>query len=148
MDGSGPLDPLPGTIALARPEATAPDRDAWAAVRRGVLGLCPRCGEGRLFGRYLKVVPACPRCGQDLSGHRADDGPAYLTILLVGHLVGFAMHFTWTTFRPEPLVFALGTSAGAVALSLWLLPRVKGAIIGFQWARHMHGFGAGEAATD
>jgi uncharacterized protein (DUF983 family) len=29
----------------------------------------------------------------------------------------------------------------AVALSLWLLPRIKGAIVGLQWAFYMHGFG-------
>jgi len=28
-----------------------------------------------------------------------------------------------------------------VLLSLWLLPRVKGALIGYQWALRMHGFG-------
>jgi hypothetical protein len=28
-------------------------------------------------------------------------------------------------------------------LSLWLLPRVKGALIGLQWAFRMHGFGSG-----
>jgi len=29
----------------------------------------------------------------------------------------------------------------ALALSLALLPRVKGALIGWQWALRMHGFG-------
>ena len=28
-----------------------------------------------------------------------------------------------------------------ILLSLWLLPRVKGALIGYQWALKMHGFG-------
>jgi uncharacterized protein (DUF983 family) len=73
--------------------------------------------------------------------HRADDGPAYLVILLVGHIVGFAMHFAWVTFRPEPLLFASVTTVLAVSLSLFLLPRIKGGIVGLQWARRMHGFG-------
>ena len=28
-----------------------------------------------------------------------------------------------------------------ILLSLWLLPRVKGTLIGYQWALRMHGFG-------
>lgn len=27
-----------------------------------------------------------------------------------------------------------------IVMSLWLLPRVKGALIGYQWALRMHGF--------
>jgi uncharacterized protein (DUF983 family) len=45
-------------------------------------------------------------------------------------------------------VFATLLTVVAVALSLFLLPRLKGAIVGFQWARRMHGFGRGEARTD
>ncbi|MCY4336244.1 MAG: DUF983 domain-containing protein [Litoreibacter sp.] len=29
---------------------------------------------------------------------------------------------------------------GTIILSLWLLSRVKGALIAFQWAKRMHGF--------
>ena len=38
-----------------------------------------------------------------------------------------------------PLVLAL-----VLALSLILLPQVTGAIIGLQWARRRHGFGAAD----
>jgi uncharacterized protein (DUF983 family) len=117
------------------------DRSLWPAVRRGFLRRCPHCGEGRLFDGYLKVNDSCPACGEVLKHHRADDGPAYLTILVVGHLLAFVMHFVWVQFRPEPLVFATLLTVFAVGLSLWLLPRFKGAIVGFQWSRRMHGFG-------
>lgn len=30
---------------------------------RGLARRCPRCGEGKLFSRWLKMVPGCPRCG-------------------------------------------------------------------------------------
>jgi len=30
---------------------------------------------------------------------------------------------------------------GCTALSLYLLPRLKGVIVGLQWAKRMHGFG-------
>ncbi|MFN5521571.1 MAG: hypothetical protein ACK5AT_04560, partial [Bradyrhizobium sp.] len=40
-------------------------RDVWTAMKRGLRGRCPRCGEGRLFRAFLKVADACDRCGQD-----------------------------------------------------------------------------------
>ncbi|MBP1805366.1 DUF983 domain-containing protein [Rubellimicrobium aerolatum] len=134
----------PATTATAdRIIAVPQDRPVWTAVRRGVLRRCPHCGEGRLFDGYLKVADCCASCGEVLRHHRADDGPAYLTILVVGHLIAFLMHFVWVTFRPEPLVFATILTVFAVGLSLWLLPRFKGAIVGYQWAHRMHGFDDG-----
>ena len=91
---------------------------------------------------YLKVREACPVCGEALHHHRADDGPAYLTILIVGHLMAPLMLFVFTRFRPDPLISASVFSVGCVALSLFLLPRLKGAIVALQWAKRMHGFGA------
>lgn len=121
------------------------ERQTWPALARGFARRCPSCGKGHLFDGYLKVVSACPSCGEDLTHQRADDGPAYLTILVVGHLVVVAMHVLWAHFRPEPLVLATLLTVLAVGLSLWLLPRFKGAIVGFQWARRMHGFGGPDA---
>ncbi|MFQ3349148.1 MAG: hypothetical protein ACI9O0_001376, partial [Paracoccaceae bacterium] len=64
----------------------------------------------------------------------------YLTVLIVGHVVAPLMLYVFVTYRPEPLHLALGLSAVAIALSLYLLPRLKGAIIALQWAKRMHGF--------
>lgn len=116
-------------------------RDARTAMMRGWRRRCPSCGRGALFGGFLKVVPACANCGENLSHQRADDGPAYLTILIVGHLMAPLLILVWTELRPDPLTLALSFSAGTVALSLWLLPRLKGVIVGLQWAHRLHGFG-------
>lgn len=91
---------------------------------------------------YLTIRKRCPVCHEDLSHHRADDGPAFLTILLVGHLMAPFLHVVFFRFQPEPLVLFSIFAVGCVALSLYLLPRLKGAIVGYQWARRMHGFGA------
>jgi len=91
---------------------------------------------------YLKVRDTCPSCGQELYHHRADDGPAYLTILIVGHLMAPLILIAFTRYRPDPLVLATVFSVGTVALSLYLLPRLKGVLIAIQWAKRMHGFGA------
>lgn len=90
---------------------------------------------------YLKVRDACPVCGEDFHHHRADDGPAYLTILIVGHLMAPLILYVFVAYRPDPLVLASVFSVGTVALSLYLLPRLKGVMVAIQWSRRMHGFG-------
>ena len=114
----------------------------WPAVANGWRRKCPSCGNGALLKSYLKVNDTCTVCGQELFHHRADDGPAYLTILIVGHLMAPLLHFSFVTWRPEPLTLFTIFSVGCVGTSLYLLPRLKGAIVGFQWARNMYGFAA------
>lgn len=122
---------------------TDQDERLWKpAVLRGWRRRCPNCGAGPMLRGYLKVRDNCPVCGEELHHHRADDGPAYLTILIVGHLLAPILLFTYTKWRPEPLVMAVGFTIGTVALSLYLLPRLKGALVALQWANRMHGFGA------
>ncbi len=122
-------------------EQSEEDRPTKPAILRGFRRRCPNCGEGGLFRGYLKVADRCPVCREELFHHRADDGPAYLTILIVGHILAPVIHVGFTRFRPEPLVMATVLTVLAVALSLYLLPRLKGVIVGIQWARRMHGFG-------
>ncbi|MEO1798095.1 MAG: DUF983 domain-containing protein [Pseudomonadota bacterium] len=118
----------------------AAERPLGPAMRRGFRKRCPKCGEGALLEGYLKVRDTCPSCGEALHHQRADDGPAWLTMLIVGHLMAPAMHVVFVQFRPEPLVLFGIFAVGCVGLSLYLLPRLKGLMVGFQWARRMHGF--------
>jgi uncharacterized protein (DUF983 family) len=119
------------------------------ALLRGWRRTCPSCGTGPLMRGYLKVRDDCAVCGEALHHHRADDGPAYLTILLVGHLLGPLLLVVFMRWRPDPLLLAAGFSVAAVALSLVLLPRLKGALVGLQWSQFMHGFGpAARGAPD
>ena len=117
------------------------DRPVWPAIFRGYRGKCPNCGQGRVLHSYLKVNDSCSNCGEDFHHHRADDGPAYLTILIVGHLMAPLLLIAFEMFRPEPMVLFGIFAVGCLVLSLYLLPRLKGAIVAFQWARRMHGFG-------
>ncbi|QPM90096.1 DUF983 domain-containing protein [Pseudooceanicola algae] len=127
-----------------RPRGQPPERPLWPALRRGWQRRCPNCGSGPLMLSYLKVRDSCPVCAEVYSHHRADDGPAYLTILIVGHIAAPALLSTWLAWRPDPMVLFTGFAIGTVALSLYLLPRLKGGLVAFQWARHMHGFAASE----
>ncbi len=133
---------LPMNTADTAQSLEAEDRPLKPALLRGWRRRCPNCGAGPLLRGYLKVRDNCPVCGEELHHHRADDGPAYLTILIVGHLLAPILLFTFTKWRPEPLVLAVGFTIGTVALSLYLLPRLKGAMVALQWANRMHGFGA------
>lgn len=118
------------------------DRPLWPALRKGFARKCPKCGSGPLMKSYLKVRESCPVCREDMTPQRADDGPAYLTILIVGHIMAPALHVAFVQFRPDPMVLFSIFAVGCAGLSLYLLPRLKGAIVAFQWARQMHGFGA------
>jgi uncharacterized protein (DUF983 family) len=117
-----------------------PERPLGPAIARGLRRRCPACGEGAMFDGFLAVRPACPACGESLAHHRADDAPAWATMLVVGHVMvpvilaarGVDLP-VWAHSLLWPLL--------ALGLCLALLPRVKGAIVGWQWSQRMHGFG-------
>lgn len=117
------------------------ERPMGQSLLRGWRRRCPNCGSGPLMRGYLKVRDTCAVCGEDLRHQRADDGPAYLTILIVGHLMAPLILWVFTHYRPDPMVLASIFSVGTVALSLFLLPRLKGVMVAIQWAKRMHGFG-------
>jgi uncharacterized protein (DUF983 family) len=124
-----------------------PKRGVFQAMLRGVRGVCPSCGAGRLFERYLKVADHCPHCGEALYHHRADDAPPYFTILIAGHLIVPLMIAVEAAVQPDIWVHVLVWGPLTVALCLALLPIVKGAIVALQWALYMHGFDPEDEAS-
>jgi len=115
-------------------------RDVWQALKRGFRGRCPRCGEGKLFRAFLKTADSCSHCGQDFTPHRADDLPAYLVIVIVGHIVVPLALMIETNYSP-PVALQLAVYLPITFFaSLGLLQPVKGAVVGMQWALRMHGF--------
>jgi uncharacterized protein (DUF983 family) len=120
--------------------APAAKRNVWTAMKRGFRGRCPRCGEGKLFRAFLKVDDHCSVCGQDFTPHRADDLPAYLVIIIVGHIMVPLALMIETNYAPAvALQLAIYLPATLIA-SLLLLQPVKGTVVGVQWALRMHGF--------
>lgn len=125
---------------MASRVAVEQQRNLWQAVGRGALCKCPKCGKGNLFAGYLKVNDECPVCGEALYHHRADDLPPYLAIMIVGHLlVGIMLHLEMV-WHVNPVVYLYTMIPLAVILPLGLLPSIKGAVVGLQWAQRMHGF--------
>jgi len=121
------------------------ERDLSQAVWRGARRRCPACGTGPMMKSYLKVRDTCTVCGEELHHHRADDGPAWMTMFLVGHIMAPLLGWAYFEFRPDPMVLTAVFGIGAVAASLWLLPRTKGIFVSFQWAKRLHGFASGPA---
>jgi uncharacterized protein (DUF983 family) len=128
------------THVWTRETADVERRDLWTAMKRGFRGRCPRCGEGKLFRAFLKVDGHCAACGLDFTPHRADDLPAYLVIVIVGHIVVPLALMIETNYAP-PVALQLAIYLPlTLVLSLVLLQPVKGTVIGVQWALRMHGF--------
>ncbi len=120
---------------------TLPVRPLRPALLRGWKRRCPNCGSGPLLSGYLTVRDTCPVCGEELYHQRADDGPAWATILVTGHLLAPLMLIVFEVFRPEGWMMALGFSIVFLLLALFLLPRLKGMFVAVQWAKRMYGFG-------
>lgn len=94
---------------------------------------CPCCGKGRLFGGYLGLRAACPDCGESFAGIHADDGPAWLTLLITLHIMVPVMLISQTgdliSSWPKLLVILLA----ACVIMFLLLPPVKGFFVAMIW---------------
>jgi len=115
-------------------------RAVWPALRNGTACKCPKCGKGNLFRAYLKVNDVCPNCGEELFHHRADDAPPYIAIVIVGHIIIFAMLHMEMVYRVPPITYLYTMVPLGIVLPLLMLPSIKGFIVGLQWANRMHGF--------
>jgi uncharacterized protein (DUF983 family) len=103
------------------------------SMLRGLKGRCPACGEGKLFRTYLKQVESCAACGEAFGHIRADDGPAWLTVMVTGHVI-VALMMSVEALLTMPLwisVSLFSTLSGAMVLGL--LQRAKGIFIGLIW---------------
>ena len=121
---------------------TLTERSVPQAMWRGTLCRCPHCGQGKMFRAYLKVADQCDVCGEELSHHRADDFPPYIAITIVGHIIVFLMLHLDMTYHVQPITYLVTMVPLAIVLPLAMLPSIKGAIVGLQWAARMYGFGA------
>src|SRR3954463_8620584 len=110
--------------------------DLWNGLR----GKCPACGKGHMFRAFLKVADRCDACGEELHHHRADDFPAYLVIVIVGHLVVPAALHVEMAFAPSYWIHLALWLPLILGLSLGLLQPIKGAVVAAQWQLGLDGF--------
>lgn len=86
-----------------------------------------------MFSGYVTPVAACAVCGEPLGHIRADDGPAWLTILVVGHIVVAAIlavepYVDWPQWLSSVVWLGL-----ALTLVLLVLRPAKALFIGILW---------------
>ena len=121
-------------------EFTGADRDARTAIGRGMRGMCPACGKGRMFRALLKVVDNCPSCGEALHHHRADDAPPYFNMVIVGHILVPLVLAVEVAYAPPYWLHAVLWLPLTLILAFVLMHPIKGAVVAWQWAKRMHGF--------
>ena len=103
-------------------------------VTAGLMGRCPRCGQGALFEGFTKVKPSCSNCGLDYSFVDAGDGPVVFVLLIIGFIfVGLAFWMQVTYEPPMWLQFVLWIPLMVIA-GLWLMRALKGVLIDLQYA--------------
>lgn len=116
-------------------------RSVARAIANGLRNRCPACGKTGLFAEFLKTERQCTGCGTQFHHHRADDLPAYLVVLLLGHImVGLVMLVQEVTSLGIWQQLAI-IAPISVIIAILLLRPIKGAVVGLQWALFMHGFG-------
>ncbi len=116
-----------------------PARPVFRSLWRGFARRCPACGEGQFFSGYLSLGEGCSHCEEPLGTIRADDIPPYFTIAIVGHIV-VPLILLVERHAPPPLWLNLVVWPSlTLALTLLLLPKVKGAVVGLMWSLRLRG---------
>lgn len=122
--------------------ATPGDKFRWIA-HCGWKGLCPRCGVGRMFRSWLKIVDRCPHCDLDYRFASPDDGPAFFSLCIIAlPLIAFVV---WLQAAHSPPWWVhLVTSVPLMALGTLLpLRPIKGWLVASQYVNR-----AQEAGTE
>ncbi len=127
------------SAAEARQEWHLP-KTALQAIWRGARNRCPSCERTKLFPKFLKPIERCKICDQNWAAQQADDFPAYVAILLTGHImapliIAFIGHTDLPLWMNTAILLSL-----TIFLTTSLLQPAKGAIIALQWWMGMHGF--------
>ena len=136
----GLIDSRPQTVQRNVPNPRAHSRSWLRAMFNGARLRCPSCGEGRLYEEGLKAVNFCSHCEEELYHHRASRMAPWISAFLAAHVALITAAFVNWLFAPSLLWLALPALPLWAGLTLLMLPSVKGAVIGVQWATRLHGF--------
>ena len=121
------------TLGAVDTDLLADRQFSFSVLWRGIQKRCPKCGVGAVLTGYLKPASSCSHCGEDLSHISADDGPAWLTLLIVGHAIVPLM----LVLGRDNAISAWFSITGLMLITLvgvyFILPRAKGAFIALIW---------------
>ena len=104
-----------------------------SSIAAGLLGRCPRCGEGRLFQGFLALRPRCEHCRLDFSFADSADGPAFFVMFLSGFIVAGSALAVEIIYAPPYWVHALLWGPLILITALLPLRPVKGLLIALQY---------------
>lgn len=111
----------------------APDYPPHSVYWTGLLGRCPRCGEGKAFSGFLDLAKTCERCGLDFSFADAGDGPAIFVCLIGGFIVLGAALWTEVNYEPPFWVHLVIFMPLTIIICLGLLRPLKGLLVALQY---------------
>ena len=115
-----------------KPPSVAAGKLAWI-VRCGWKGLCPRCGKGRMFKSWLKIVDRCEACDLDYRFAAPDDGPAFFSLCIIALPLIFFVVWIEVAYSP-PIWVHLITSVPFMAAGCLLpLRPIKGWLVASQY---------------
>jgi uncharacterized protein (DUF983 family) len=120
-------------------DTSVPEIDSKLLIKRAILCKCPACGQGKLYQSYLKQVVACDACGEKYGDIRADDGPAWLTMFIVGHIVAPLIVMAMMLTEIPDWQLMIGFVVLALGLCLAILPSAKAIFITFIWRTKCEG---------
>ncbi|MFS0772053.1 DUF983 domain-containing protein [Sphingomonas sp. 1P08PE] len=108
------------------------ERFRWI-MRCGWKGLCPRCGEGRMFRSALKIVDRCDRCGLDYRFAAPDDGPAFFSLCIIALPLTAFVVWMQVAFSPPAWVHLVTSLPVMVVGTLLPLRPIKGWLVASQY---------------
>lgn len=112
-------------------------------LKSGWKGLCPRCGKGAMFRKWLKIVDHCEVCGLDYRFAAPDDGPAFFSLCIVVFPLAFFVVWLEFTYGPPYWVHLLTSFPLLVIGSVLPLHPIKGWLVASQYVHK-----AQEAGTE
>ena len=121
------------TLGAVETDLLADRQFSFSVLWRGIQKRCPQCGVGAVLTGYLKPASSCSHCGEDFSHVSADDGPAWLTLLIVGHAI-VPLMLVFGRDNAIPAWFSITSLALITLVGVYfILPRAKGAFIALIW---------------
>jgi uncharacterized protein (DUF983 family) len=112
---------------------TNPETSLGSTIRRGIVGRCPGCGQGKLFNGYLTLADRCRTCGLNYGFADAGDGPTIFVILVAGFLLVGAALFVEIRYAPPYWLHAVIWGPLAILVPLALLRPFKGVLVALQF---------------
>lgn len=102
----------------------------------GLLGRCPRCAKGSMFGGLIALANSCPVCTLDLTFADTGDGPAFFASFIGGFIVLGVGVWMQVAYDPAIWVYPVVFIPFGFVVCVGLLRIVKGILVALQYANN------------